>query len=212
MSRSCVYCGDPLPQDRITSPHCSTYCAKQEQYSRNRNEYSVTASGYGTGWREGLLQKDGMPMMRVDPEILAEAEMYTDCASDSEIGITGAFYEDMEDLSMLLRSEFALSRARYEKRPKARYSGKNYWYAKQLKNYHRKQVGLENLPSIRYSNFELRSIRHQQEKRGEISKQELPTEAEIETPAFATISPAKTKSGKLFSEVLDAVQKNKAAC
>jgi hypothetical protein len=208
MGRSCVYCGDPLPEVITRSNYCSDWCFKEAQYSRNRNEYSAGS----IGWRDGLLKKDGMPEMRVDPDILAEAELYTDCASDSEIGITGAFYEDMEDLSMLLRSEFALSEARYEKRSKARYSGKNYWYAKQLKNYHRKQVGLENLPSIRYSNFELRSIRHQQEKRGEIPKQELPTEAEIETPAFATISPAKTKSGKLFSEILDAVQRKKAAC
>ena len=212
MARVCSHCGNLLPLHRLKKLHCSTECAKESIYIRNKDKYSVTSSGYGTGWREGLLQKDGLPMMRVDPEILAQAELYTDCASDSEIGITGAFYEDMEDLSMLLRSEFALSEARYEKRAKAKYSGKNYWYAKMLKNHHRKQVGLENLPSIRYSNFELRSIRHQQEKRGEIPKQKRPTEAQIETPAFATISPAKTKSGRLFSEVLDAVQRKKAAC
>lgn len=208
MSRSCVYCGDPLPEDRITSPHCSTYCAKQEQYSYNRNEYSVGS----IGWRDGLLQKDGIPMMRVDPEILAEAEMYTDCASAFETGITGAFYEDMEDLNMLLRSEFALSRATYEKRPKARYSGVEYWIAKLHKDYRRKKAGADKLPSIRYSNFEKRSIQLNQERRGEIPKHAIVTEAQIETPAFTTISPAKTRSGKLFSEVLDAVHKKKAAC
>ena len=208
MSRSCVYCGDPLPEVITRSNYCSDWCFKEVQYSRNRNEYSACS----IGWRDGLLKKDGMPEMRVDPDILAQAELYTDCASDSETGITGAFYEDIEDLSMLLRSEFALSEARYEKRAKAKYSGKNYWAAKLQKNYHRKKVGLENLPSIRYSNFELRSIRHQQEKRGEIPKHPKVTEEQIETPAFATISPAKTKSGKLFSEILDAVQRKKAAC
>ena len=212
MARVCSHCGNLLPLHRLKKLHCSTECAKESQYIRNRNEYSVTSSGYGTGWREGLLQKDGLPMMRVDPEILAQAELYTDCASDSEIGITGAFYEDMEDLSMLLRSEYALAESRYEKRAKAKYSGKSYWDVKVTKNYHRRRVGLENLPSIRYSNFELRSIRHQQEKRGEIPKHRIVTEKQIETPAFATISPAKTKSGKLFSEVLDAVQRKKAAC
>jgi len=208
MSRSCVYCGDPLPEVITRSNYCSDWCFKEVQYSRNRNEYSAGS----IGWRDGLLKKDGMPEMRVDPDILAQAELYTDCASDSETGITGAFYEDIEDLSMLLRSEFALSEARYEKRAKAKYSGKNYWAAKLQKNYHRKKVGLENLPSIRYSNFELRSIRHQQEKRGEIPKHPKVTEEQIETPAFATISPAKTKSGKLVSDILDTLHKKKAAC
>jgi hypothetical protein len=212
MARVCAHCGALLPLHRLKKLHCSTKCARESQYIRNKDEYSVTSSGYGTGWREGLLQKDGLPMMRVDSEILAKAELYTDCASDSEIGITGAFYEDMEDLSMLLRSEYALAESRYEKRAKAKYSGKSYWDVKVTKNYHRRRVGLENLPSIRYSNFELRSIRHQQEKRGEIPKHRIVTEKQIETPAFATISPAKTKSGKLFSEVLDAVQRKKAAC
>lgn len=212
MARVCSHCGNLLPLHRLKKLHCSTKCARESQYILNKDEYSVTSSGYGTGWREGLLQKDGLPMMRVDPEILAKAELYTDCASDSEIGITGAFYEDMEDLSMLLRSEYALAESRYEKRAKAKYSGKSYWDVKVTKNYHRRRVGLENLPSIRYSNFELRSIRHQQEQRGEIPKHRIVTEKQIETPAFATISPAKTKSGKLFSEVLDAVQRKKAAC
>ena len=208
MSRSCVYCGDPLPQDRITSLHCSTYCAKQEQYSRNRNEYSAGS----IGWRDGLLKKDGMPEMYVDPNILAQAELYADCAEEDNNGFTAFIQEDVEDLHMILRSEYALAEAKYEKRPKARYSGKNYWEAKVLRNYHRKKAGAPALKSIRYHNFERKLEKWHQENRGEIPKQELPTEAEIETPAFATISPAKTKSGKLFSEILDAVQRKKAAC
>ena len=208
MSRSCVYCGDPLPEDRITSPHCSTYCAKQEQYSRNRNEYSAGS----IGWRDGLLKKDGMPEMYVDPNILAQAELYADCAEEDNNGFTAFIQEDVEDLHMILRSEYALAGAKYEKRPKAKYSGKNYWEAKVLRNYHRKKAGAPALKSIRYHNFERKLEEWHQENRGEISKHPIVTEEQIETPAFATISPAKTKSGKLFSEILDAVQRKKAAC
>ena len=208
MSRSCVYCGDPLPQDRITNPHCSTYCAKQELYSRNRNEYSAGS----IGWRDGLLKKDGMPEMYVAPDILAQAELYADCAEEDNNGFTAFIQEDVEDLHMILRSEYALAGAKYEKRPKAKYSGKNYWEAKVLRNYHRKKAGVPALKSIRYHNFERKLEEWHQENRGEISKHPIVTEEQIETPAFTTISPAKTKSGKLFSEVLDAVHKKKAAC
>jgi len=208
MSRSCVYCGDPLPQDRITSPHCSTYCAKQEQYSRNRNEYSAGS----IGWRDGLLKKDGMPEMRVDPDILAQAELYADCAEEDNNGFTAFIQEDVEDLHMILRSEYALAEAKYEKRPKARYSGKNYWEAKVLRNYHRKKAGAPALKSIRYHNFERKLEKWHQENRGEVVKTISPTEAEIEDHGFFHISPAKTKSGKLISDILDAVHKKKAAC
>ena len=208
MSRSCVYCGDPLPEVITRSNYCSDWCFKEVQYSRNRNEYSAGS----IGWRDGLLKKDGMPEMYVDPDILAQAELYADCAEEDNNGFTAFIQEDVEDLHMILRSEYALADAKYEKRPKARYSGKNYWEAKVLRNYHRKKAGAPALKSIRYHNFERKLEKWHQENRGEIPKQELPTEAEIETPAFATISPAKTKSGKLFSEILDAVQRKKAAC
>jgi len=208
MNRSCVYCGDPLPEVITRSNYCSDWCFKEAQYSRNRNEYSAGS----IGWRDGLLKKDGMPEMYVDPDILAQAELYADCAEEDNNGFTAFIQEDVEDLHMILRSEYALADAKYEKRPKARYSGKNYWEAKVLRNYHRKKAGAPALKSIRYHNFERKLEKWHQENRGEIPKQELPTEAEIETPAFATISPAKTKSGKLFSEILDAVQRKKAAC
>ena len=208
MSRSCVYCGDPLPQDRITSPHCSTYCAKQEQYSRNRNEYSAGS----IGWRDGLLKKDGMPEMYVDPNILAQAELYADCAEEDNNGFTAFIQEDMEDLHMLLRSEYALADAKYEKRAKARYSGKNYWEAKTLRNHYRKKAGAPKLQSIRYHNFERKLERWHQEKRGEVIKPTQITEADVEDRGFVSMSPRKTKSGKLFSEILDAVQRKKAAC
>ena len=190
MSRSCVYCGDPLPEVITRSNYCSDWCFKEAQYSRNRNEYSAGS----IGWRDGLLKKDGMPEMYVDPDILAQAELYADCAEEDNNGFTAFIQEDVEDLHMILRSEYALADAKYEKRPKARYSGKNYWEAKVLRNYHRKKAGAPALKSIRYHNFERKLEKWHQENRGEIPKQELPTEAEIETPAFATISPAKTKS------------------
>jgi hypothetical protein len=207
MSRSCVYCGDPLPEVITRSNYCSDWCFKEAQYSRNRNEYSAGS----IGWRDGLLKKDGMPEMYVDPDILAQAELYADCAEEDNNGFTAFIQEDVEDLHMILRSEYALAEAKYEKRPKARYSGKNYWEAKVLRNYHRKKVGAPALKSIRYHNFERKLEEWHQENRGEISKHPIVTEEQIETPAFATISPAKTKSGKLFSEILDAVQRKKAA-
>jgi hypothetical protein len=208
MARVCSHCGDLLPLHRLKKLHCSIECAKESQYIRNRNEYSVGS----IGWRDGLLKKDGMPEMYVDPDILAQAELYADCAEEDNNGFTAFIQEDVEDLHMILRSEYALAEAKYEKRPKARYSGKNYWEAKVLRNYHRKKAGAPALKSIRYHNFERKLEKWHQENRGEIPKQETPTEAQIETPAFATISPAKTKSGKLFSEILDAVQRKKAAC
>jgi len=207
MSRSCVYCGDPLPEVITRSNYCSDWCFKEAQYSRNRNEYSAGS----IGWRDGLLKKDGMPEMYVDPDILAQAELYADCAEEDNNGFTAFIQEDVEDLHMILRSEYALAGAKYEKRPKAKYSGKNYWEAKVLRNYHRKKVGAPALKSIRYHNFERKLEEWHQENRGEISKHPIVTEEQIETPAFATISPAKTKSGKLFSEILDAVQRKKAA-
>jgi hypothetical protein len=208
MSRSCVYCGDPLPEVITRSNYCSDWCFKEAQYSRNRNEYSVGS----IGWREGLLKKDGMPEMRVDPDILAQAELYADCAEEDNNGFTAFIQEDTEDLHMLLRSEYALADARYEKRAKARYSGKNYWEAKVLKNYHRKKAGAPKLQSIRYHNFERKIERWHQEKRGEVVRARPITEADVEDRGFVSMSPRKTKSGKLVSDILDTLHKKKAAC
>jgi hypothetical protein len=203
-----VYCGDPLPEVITRSNYCSDWCFKEAQYSRNRNEYSVGS----IGWREGLLKKDGMPEMRVDPDILAQAELYADCAEEDNNGFTAFIQEDTEDLHMLLRSEYALADARYEKRAKARYSGKNYWEAKVLKNYHRKKAGAPKLQSIRYHNFERKIERWHQEKRGEVVRARPITEADVEDRGFVSMSPRKTKSGKLVSDILDALHKKKAAC
>lgn len=208
MGRSCVYCGDPLPEVITRSNYCSDWCFKEAQYSRNRNEYSAGS----IGWRDGLLKKDGMPEMRVDPDILAQAELYADCAEEDNNGFTAFIQEDVEDLHMILRSEYALADAKYEKRPKARYSGKNYWEAKVLRNYHRKKAGAPKLQSIRYHNFERKIERWHQEKRGEVVKARLITEADVEDRGFVSMSPRKTKSGKLVSDILDALHKKKAAC
>jgi len=208
MSRSCVYCGDPLPEVITRSNYCSDWCFKEAQYSRNRNEYSVGS----IGWREGLLKKDGMPEMRVDPDILAQAELYADCAEEDNNGFTAFIQEDTEDLHMLLRSEYALADAKYEKRAKARYSGKNYWEAKVLRNYHRKKAGVPKLQSIRYHNFERKIERWHQEKRGEVVRARTITEADVEDRGFVSMSPRKTKSGKLVSDILDTLHKKKAAC
>jgi len=208
MSRSCVYCGDPLPEVITRSNYCSDWCFKEAQYSRNRNEYSVGS----IGWREGLLKKDGMPEMRVDPDILAQAELYADCAEEDNNGFTAFIQEDTEDLHMLLRSEYALADAKYEKRAKARYSGKNYWEAKVLRNHHRKKAGVPALKSIRYHNFERKIERWHQEKRGEVVRARTITEADVEDRGFVSMSPRKTKSGKLVSDILDTLHKKKAAC
>jgi len=208
MSRSCVYCGDPLPEAIARSNYCSDWCFKEAQYSRNRNEYSAGS----IGWRDGLLKKDGIPEMRVDPDILAQAELYADCAEEDNNGFTAFIQEDTEDLHMLLRSEYALADARYEKRAKARYSGKNYWEAKVLRNYHRKKAGAPALKSIRYHNFERKLEKWHQEKRGEVVRARPITEADVEDRGFVSMSPRKTKSGKLVSDILDTLHKKKAAC
>ena len=207
MGRSCVYCGDPLPKVITRSNYCSEWCFKEAQYSRNRNEYSAGS----IGWRDGLLKKDGIPEMRVDPDILAQAELYADCAEEDNNGFTAYIQEDMEDLHMLLRSEYALADAKYEKRAKAKYSGKNYWEAKTLRNHRRKKAGAPKLQSIRYHNFERKIERWHQEKRGEVVKPTQITEADVEDRGFVSMSPRKTKSGKLISDVLDTLHKKKVA-
>ena len=79
-----------------------------------------------------------------------------------------------------------------------------------LKNHRRKQLGLTRLSSVRYHNFDLKIQQHHQIKRGEMPKETMPTEAEIENPGFATITPMKTKSGKSIAEILDNVQRKKS--
>ena len=203
--RTCVYCGDELPLERQTKLYCSDWCQKQKQYDNFKNEYSA-----GTSWRDGLLQKDGIPQMRVDPDILAQAELYADCAEEDNNGFTAYIQEDIDDLHMILRSEYALAEARYEKRAKAKYSGKNYWEAKSLRNYYRKKKGAPKLQSIRYHSFERKLERWHQEKRGEVPKTKPITEAEVEDRGFVSMSPRKTKSGKLISDVLDTLHRKKA--
>jgi len=204
--RVCEHCHKEFYYTVKTQLFCTPKCKQQYQYDLNKNPFSITDLTESTYQERAGTYGD----YYVPPEILAQAELYTDCAADFEVHLTGAFYEDMEDLNMILRSEYALSEAKYEKRAKARYSGKNYWAAKMLKSYHRKRAGANKLSSIRYENFELRALKLQQEKRGEIPKHPVTTEAQIENPGFVTITPMRTKSGKLISEILDYAKRKKS--
>ena len=97
MGRSCVYCGDELPLNRQTKQHCSDYCQKQDQYAKNRDPHSVGA----TGWREGLLKRDGLPMMSVEQHILELAEEHEE---DKFI------VEDPFELALIIAEELPTAR------------------------------------------------------------------------------------------------------
>ena len=204
VTRFCDFCHEEFVATRKTQFFCKKECSNKWYWEQNKNPLSLHVGVIDFPSNPGYSED-----YRVPPEILAQAELYTDCASDFEIGITGAFYEDMDDLSMLLRSEYALAESRYEKRANAKDSGKKYWQAKMAKSYRRKKVGADPLPTIRRTNFELRALRYQKEKRGEIPKHPILTEAEVENPGFATITPLKTRSGKDVAELLDIVARKK---
>jgi len=189
-----------------TQLFCTPECKQQYQYDLNKNPFSITdltESNYHE-------QSGTYGEYYVPPEILAQAELYSECALEQNYGYSCSIHEDVDDLNQILRSEYAYTKATYEKRAKARYSGKNYWEAKLLKNHRRKQLGLTKLSSIRYHNFDLKILQHNQVKQGKRPKETMPTEAEIENPGFATITPMKTKSGKSIAEILDNVQRKKS--
>ena len=96
-ARTCVYCGDELPLERQTKLYCSDWCQKQDQYAKNRDPYSVGA----TGWREGLLRKDGLPMMSVEQDILELAEEHEE---DKFI------VEDSFELALIIAEELPTAR------------------------------------------------------------------------------------------------------
>ena len=204
--RFCEHCYKTFVAIKKTQLFCDNECKQQYQYDLNKNPFSITDLTENN-YHE---QSGTYGECYVAPEILAQAELYADCAEEANNGFTAYIQEDVEDLHMILRSEYALAHARYEKRPKARYSGKSYWYAKVLRNHHRKKVGAPKLQSIRYHSFERKLEEHHQEKRGEIPKLKVLTEAQIENPGFATITPMKTKSGKSIAEILDNVQRKKS--
>ena len=202
--QNCSFCGGPVNENTRVGQYCSVDCKKLQGYEANKNPYKT----YKTeGYSEHV---PSVHVHYVDPDILAQAELYADCAEEANNGYTAYIQEDIEDLHMILRSEYALIDAKYEKRPKARYSGKSYWEAKTLRNHRRKKAGAPTLKSIRYHNFERKLEQWHQEQRGEAVKPVMPTEAEIESPiGFVNITPFKTKSGKTPAEILDIVARKK---
>ena len=204
--RLCEYCEAEYVTKTQTQLFCSKECKQQNQYDKNKNPYSITnltehrftevPNSYGEYY--------------VDPEILRQAELYSDCAVDANFGYTSEIQEDSDDLHMILRSEYSYQKARYEKRHNAKYSGRNYWEAKLLRNYHRKKVGVPELPTIRYHSFERQLNEHHEQKQGKKLKKSAPSEAELQTPGFTTITPMKTRSGRLTSEILDNVKRKKS--
>tara|TARA_R100001082_G_scaffold14826_3_gene7567 strand:+ start:1544 stop:2323 length:780 start_codon:yes stop_codon:yes gene_type:complete len=203
--RSCEHCYKTFVAIKKAQLFCDNECKQQYQYDLHKNPFSITDLTENN-YHE---QSGTYGEYYVPPEILAQAELYSECALEENHGYSCSIHEDVDDLHQILRSEYSLSKARYEKRAKAKYSGKRYWEAKMLKNHRRKQLGLTRLSSVRYHNFDLKIQQHHQVRRGEIPKQTMPTEAEIENPGFATITPMKTKSGKSIAEILDNVQRKK---
>lgn len=205
ITRFCDFCHEEFVAIRKNQFFCKKECQSKWTYEQNKNPLSINVGVIdfpnNPGYNEDYL---------VPPEVLAQAELYADCAEDDNNGFTAYIQEDVEDLHMILRSEYALMESRYEKRAKARYSGKSYWYAKVLKNYHRKKAGAPTLLSVRYNSFERKLNRWHKEKRGEVAKLKAPTEAQLESSGFATITPMRTKSGKSIAEILDNVQRKKS--
>ena len=100
----------------------------------NKNPFSI----YGTGdrsWSPKLPDESNvMPTHYVDPEILEQAILYTDCATDIENGgYACAIYEDMAELDRIIMYELGMKPSRYEKRHKAIWSGQNYQKVKSTK-------------------------------------------------------------------------------
>ena len=202
----CLYCGGPINEVYRVGHYCSEECRRQQSYDGNKNPYKTYKTA---GYTEPV---PSVHEHYVAPDILAQAEFYADCAEEANGGHSAYIQEDLDDLHMLLRSEYALMEAMYEKRAKAKYSGKGYWYAKTLRNHHRKRKGLPQLSSVRYHSFEKQLDDFHKVRRGEAVKPVMITDAEAEAEnvvGFARIEPPKTKSGKDVGELLDMVARKK---
>ena len=148
--RNCVVCKNTLPYGKAT--YCSDKCYKEQQYANVRNPFST----HGTGERASLLpyEPNVMPTHRVDPEILAQAELYVDCNADRDYGV-GGIKEDMDEINQIIMEENIAQPSRYKKEIRSpRESGKLYWSVKTIENRRREDAGLPKLPSMRYSNLE----------------------------------------------------------
>jgi len=210
--RICAVCENPMPLG--TDIICSAECKRYQHKENNKNPFPLTSLTENRYPHE----PDVMGDCYVDPDILEQAILYTDCATDIENnGYACAIYEDMAELERIMMYELQMKPAYYEKRHKAVWSGQNYQKVKQKRNYRRKQLGLEKVPSIRNSNLdkqlaETNERRHGKRPKLKFSKKELQCRAEeAGIIAFTKITPMTTKSGKLVADVLDAVQKKKLA-
>jgi predicted nucleic acid-binding Zn ribbon protein len=211
--RFCIVCENPMPlgTDIICSDECKSINIKNYKYTKNPFPLkSLTENRYPH-------EPNVMPTHYVDPEILEQAILYTDCATDMQNnGHACAIYEDIEELDRIMMYELGMKPTHYEKRPNAKWSGRNYQSVKAARNYRRKQLGLPKIPSIKTSNLEKQLAETNERRRGlrpklQLSEKELMYRAEeAGITGFATITPMKTKKGKLVNELLDEISKKKA--
>ena len=211
--RFCIVCETPMPlgTDIICSEKCKSIHIKNQRNTTNPFPLtSLTESRYPH-------EPDVMGECYVDPAILEQAILYTDCATDIENGgYACAIYEDMAELDRIMMYELGMKPTHYEKRHNAKWSGRNYQSVKAERNYRRKQLGLGKVPSIRNSNLDKQLAETNERRRGlrpklQFSKKELQYRAEeAGITGFATITPMTTKSGKSITEILDDVQRKKS--
>jgi len=208
--RLCAVCENPMPLG--TDIICSDECKRHQQLEKNKNPFSITNLTEDRYPHE----PDVMGDCYVDPDILEQAILYTDCATDMQNnGYACAIYEDMAELDRIMMYELKMKPTHYEKRHKAKWSGRRYSTVKQQRNFRRKQLGLPKVPSIKTSNLdkqlaETNERRHGKRPKLQLSKKERMYRAEeAGITGFATITPMKTKSGKSVAEILDTVQKRR---
>ena len=200
--RNCIRCGNILPYGAKT--YCSEDCKKEQQYANNRNPLST----YGTGERASLLpyEPNVMPTHYVDPEILSQAELHVECYGS---GIK----EDIDEINRIIMEENWVRPARYKKTfHSPEKSGKLYWSVKQHENQRRERAGLPKITSMRQSNLEQQLIDHHKEKTKdpEIAIREKNYQAQKKNTGFTTITPMRTKSGKLLSEAMSNVKRKQS--
>jgi len=205
--RNCVVCEDPLPLGKRI--YCSDNCYKEQTLANNRNPNSTWGSG--DQYLMMPYEPNVMPTHYVPPEILAQAELYVDCNAD--IDGTGGIKEDMDEINQIIREENIEQPSRYRKEIRSpRESGKLYWSVKYQENYRRERVGLPKLPTLRHSNLEQQLInKHEGKKQNPvIAIREKNYQIQKHTKGFATITPMRTKSGKLSSEVITNVKRKQS--
>ena len=206
--RNCIVCENPLPYGKAT--YCSDECYKEQQYANVRNPFST----HGTGERASLIpyEPNVMPTHRVDPEILAQAELYVDCNADRDYGV-GGIKEDMDEINQIIMEENIKQPAIYKKEIRSpRESGKLYWSVKTIENRRREEAGLPKLSTMRHSNLEQQLRDHHDGKKKVVSIREKNYQIQKHTKGFATIGyNPRTESGMLKSELLQKVYaKNKS--